>query len=356
MMTVISRRRFVSGASALAATAASCGYFRRPTQRELVLADLARTIAVVDTRAILVHSEALAAALRSDGAQPTAALIEQGRRAVRNAALAWQHAYAFRNGPIIETHAFIRSAFWPPRQDAIREVLESSDALDSNYVEGLGVDVKGVFALEHLLFEAPKPDAETWFSGPARQRAHAFAIALADDALAYATKAARMLGDGAEFGERFARAGQESINLLVNQMVGTLETAAARRLDHVVGTYANSTLRMKDVHGGPSGLSTEIPRTWLATTQRLYLGAEGRGLSQLVAAATPQIDAELRDAFRRATAAMAKIDAPLEQFVTQNSAAIGEASKAIKELEMALRVDLVSALGVTLTFTASDGD
>lgn len=355
-MTRISRRRFVRDASLIAAAASGCGYFRRPTQREIVLADLVRRIAVPDARAILAHSKTLAAALRSERLQPSAADVQPARRTLGNAALAWQNAYAFRNGPIIETHAFIRSAFWPTRREAVREILDGSDAFDSKFVEGLGVDLKGVFALEHLLFEGPNPDAEGWLVGPARRRARAFAVALADDALAYATKANRLLGDGAEFAERFARGGQESINLLVNQMVGTLETAAARRLEHVVATHANGTLRIKDVQGGACGLSTEIPRAWLATTQRVYLGAEGKGLSQLVAAAAPRIDADLRQAFARANSLMAKIDAPLEQFVTRDSATIAEAVTALKTLEMALRVDLVSALGVTLTFTASDGD
>jgi hypothetical protein len=53
---------------------------------------------------------------------------------------------------------------------------------------------------------------------------------------------------------------------------------------------------------------------------------------------------------------MAKLSAPLEQLVTRDRSVIVDAVKALKALEMGLRVDAVSALGVTLTFTVSDGD
>lgn len=187
-------------------------------------------------------------------------------------------------------------------------------------------------------------------------RARSFALTLADAALGYAQRAARALGDGAEFAERFAREPQASINLLVNQMIGTLETAAARRLDHVVSAHANGNLRLKDVQGAASGLSTEIPRAWLQTSRRLYLGAGSAGLTTLVAKAAPAIDASLRRRLDRAEAAMQRIDSPLEQLVARDSSIIAEAVAAIKDLEMGLRVDLVAALGVTLSFTASDGD
>jgi uncharacterized protein len=355
-MMIVSRRQFLGQAAALAALSPACGRSReQPTGREAVLAALVRRIALPDSRAILEQSKALADALQK---APSTEHADAAKTALRKAALTWQHAYAFRNGPIVETNAFLRSAFWPPRLDALREIVEGSDPLDAKFVAELGVDVKGVFALEHLLFQGPQPDAPAWLDGEHRERAHAFAKVLAAEALGYAEKAAKQMGDGKAFAKRFAEGGQANLNLLVNQMIGTLETTAARRLDHVVATHANGTLRMKDVQGAPSGLSAEIPRTWIATTQRVYAGSDpgSPGLSALVAAAAPRIDEQLRQTFAAASAAMQKLSEPLERYVERDPDAISAAVRAVKAVELALRVDLVSALGVTLTFTASDGD
>jgi predicted lipoprotein len=191
---------------------------------------------------------------------------------------------------------------------------------------------------------------------PEQTRAHALAVAYADDALAHAKQARQQLGTGDDFAQRFSRAGQESINVLVNQMIGTLETAAARRLDQVLATHQNGTLRTKDVQGAPSGLSTEIPRVWLNTTKRLYTGTDGQGLGSLVRAAAPAIDASLRAAFERVSAAFKHLTAPLERVAAEDCPALTAAVRATKELEAALRVELVSALKVTLTFVATDGD
>jgi predicted lipoprotein len=361
-MTHLSRREFLRH-TALLAAATGCNSWRTPLNpREQVLDHLVRQIAVPDARAIAVHARALADALHSEQAQPSAAGLERARAALRQSALAWQNAYAFRNGPIIESHAFLRSAFWPIRPTALRELIESGDAIEAGVIEELGVDAKGVFAIEHLLYEGPSADAPAWYAGPQGERARALAVALADDAAGYAHKAQQQLGAGDAFSKQFGRAGQQSINLLVNQMIGTLETAAARRVEHVVATHDNGTLRSKDVQGSLSGLSAAIPRAWLATTERLYAGGTRAtdqapsGLGALVRAAAPHIDVQMGRLFDTATAALQQLAAPLEQVVTRDRPALIAAVSALKALETALRVDLVSALGVTLTFVASDGD
>jgi predicted lipoprotein len=126
----------------------------------------------------------------------------------------------------------------------------------------------------------------------------------------------------------------------------------------VVATHANGNLRMKDIQGSPSGISAEIPRIWFETTQRVYAGAGTgtRGLSALVASAAPQIDAQIQRSIAAANAALGKLSEPLERLVERDAATIEDAVRCLKAVELAFRVDLVSALGVRLTFTASDGD
>src|SRR5262249_15236209 len=156
---------------------------------------------------------------------PSPSSLQAACAAHRSALLAWQRAYAFRNGPLMESSAYLRSAFWPIRPAAVREVLEGREAIDGEFVDSLGGDVKGMFALEHLLYEGPEEHGAVWLARPDQARALALGVAYADDALGHAKRASQLLGTGDEFAERFVRGGQDSINVLVNQIVGTVDTA-----------------------------------------------------------------------------------------------------------------------------------
>ena len=53
---------------------------------------------------------------------------------------------------------------------------------------------------------------------------------------------------------------------------------------------------------------------------------------------------------------MQALGAPLERVVTTNRPALAVAAAVTKVLERSLKVDVASALGVTLTFQTGDGD
>lgn len=89
---------------------------------------------------------------------------------------------------------------------------------------------------------------------------------------------------------------------------------------------------------------------------RLYLGVGDGGLAALVKPVAPRIDRRVRERFAQANAALARVRMPLESLVVHDRVQVEAAFRALKELELALKVDLASALAVTLTFTAGDGD
>jgi predicted lipoprotein len=121
--------------------------------------------------------------------------------------------------------------------------------------------------------------------------------------------------------------------------------------------HAHQDVRASDVQGAPSGVSTALVLAQLTATEALYLGREGdHGLAALVRPVAPTIDERVRSRFRAAKQALTRLGAPLERAVAADRAQVLTAFRALKELELALKVDLASALGVTLTFTGGDGD
>jgi predicted lipoprotein len=354
------------GGVSLVAFSSGC---RQPDARELALRGTVERVLIPDARAITQTSRALQAALVQLSASDAAPALAQARAAWRSAALAWQRAFAFPHGPYVATEALLRASYWPVRSSAIADVVLGREPIDAQRVARMGVDVKGIFAIEHLLYEDQPPHQSAaagagptageaggpWLLGPSRARALMLLRACSDDVCAHAQAGSAALGDGEPFVSEFARAGQLSVNRLVNQLLGTVETAAMR-VRGVLTRQAQQRLQPRDVEGGPSGTSSELLATWLAVCARAY-GADSRpSLAGLVESAAPAIHTHAAGAFAAALSAIERLGQPLERAVQTDLPQLTAALEKLKQLEVALRSELASALGVTISFGSRDGD
>jgi predicted lipoprotein len=270
--------------------------------------------------------------------------------------LAWKRAYGFRNGPIVEQNALLRAAFWPPRPLAIQAALAGDKAIDDGFVEELGADSKGLFALEHVLFPVDGNDAATLARWRESKRPLQFADAVGRSVAAYADAVSRVLGDGDAYAATFAQGGQQSVNRLVNQMADTLESNVLGRLTRVLDGERNHQLGPSEVEGWPSATSHEIVLAHLVASRRFYRDADGPRLGDLVKAVAPSIDDRLIGSWAKAIELVRAFGAPLERAVKSNPSGFVEACQAAKDLEIAVKTGMASSLGVTLTFSAGDGD
>ncbi len=246
--------------------------------------------------------------------------------------------------------------FWPVRTGAIDALLQGSQALDDASIDALGVDRRGLFALEHLLYSSEADEQlVAGFHGPPGERRARLARSLAGNVSLCGDRVARALGNGKQFADEFADAGQDSLNQLVAQLIYTVENVSANRLARISGLAKSGRLKATEVEGSASKMSQQIALTYLRATEELYLGVE-HGLAQLVKALSPAVDNGLRSAFSQAIGALSNLGLPLEEIANRDPAGLDAAASAVKKLERALRTDLASTLGVTLTFSSVDGD
>ncbi|HEV8547751.1 MAG TPA: imelysin family protein [Polyangiaceae bacterium] len=352
------RRDFLRASAAIGLTGAACKQARVPPSRAAVLTALVHEVVVPDAAAVIASSIELRKAASAFANAPAPATLRAVRSAFVPALLAWKRAQCFRNGPMVETNAFVRTLFWPPRPAALEAVLSGSAAIDSELVAGLGVDARGLYALELLLFPENADEARTLalFGADARARRGALAEALATSIVEYAERAGAALGDGTAYAARFAKGAQVALSMLVNQMIGSVENLAAHRLEHVLGLEKLHRLVPLEVEGWPSGTSQELALAQLQGNERLYRGGKSGGLAELTSAAAPDIEAHVSRKYDEARAAVRALGAPLERVVTTDHPALVRAAAATKALEIALKVELSSALGVTITFQTGDGD
>jgi uncharacterized protein len=318
----------------------------RAPSREEVVRDLVAHRLVPDQRALAERARELTSVLAT--LKPGAEL-GPAQRAWRDALLAWERVYVFRLGPIVDNSGLLRARFWPLRVQQLEQRVHAPPPLDEPTVDQLGVDLRGMYALEWLLFV----DGDTLRADSAQGAlARAAASAFAQNVQHYADDGLDKLRNGVELANKLSERGQETISKMVNQLIATVETLATDRLAIVLEMHAFKNLRVNEVQGAPSGSSRELVLAQLRAADRIYR----HGLGALVQPVAPQIDERVRARFDKALRLVNEIDGPLELVVVRDRKKLEEAFRALKELELTTKVDLASALGVTLTFTAGDGD
>jgi predicted lipoprotein len=245
-------------------------------------------------------------------------------------------------------------------------LLNSSNVINQSFLEEQGSVVKGLFAVEYLLFEsggqtngvAKSPLILEGLAGPSAEKYRQFLPTLTQE---LAAKAALVANDWAApgssgAGEKFAAGGQQSVNLAVNQLAAAIENAAERHLRFVLVLPNPISRQLYRVERSRSGSSLEGLLASVEGAQKFFSGNGGLGLKDAVRQVNPELEKRLAQQFEASISAIRAVNAPLEQAAVNNRAAIENAYEKTRALEILLKVDMVSALGVTLTFSSNDGD
>ena len=99
----------------------------------------------------------------------------------------------------------------------------------------------------------------------------------------------------------------------------------------------------------------------MLATERIYLGGEGVGLDDYLQSLGDvsygtELDAEIKDQLAAAQAAVLTMENPLSEFVVTNQPAALDVYSELQALVILLKVDMMSALGVLVTYQDTDGD
>jgi hypothetical protein len=299
----------------------------------------------------------------------TRAALARAQEAWTAAMLAARKIQACKAGPLAEREYASTFYYWQVLPVRVESVLASTRALDESYLDELGATTKGLFALEYLLFERapnsssantnaapPEPELLAGTNAPRRCQ---FLGALARNVLARATALAddwRKSG-GQSARTRFAAGGQQTVNLLVNQLAADLENIAEDHL-HLLLQLPNPIARQLDrIEGSRSGTSLKALLARLAGIRELYCGGAGPGLDDYLRSLNQPLAQRVEEKFAAAVTQSQAIGSPLEEaMMTSHRGSVERAYEAVRDLELLFKVDLASALGVTITFNSNDGD
>jgi predicted lipoprotein len=324
--------------------------------KRAALENIAQGVLLPAYTELAARSSALATAVDALAATPSPASLSRAKEAWSATHLAWRRAQTFAHGPIAELNVYGRIQFWPSRRQSVERVVRAQRPIDDDYIQELGAGAVGLSALEVLLFDARKDDAARLasFAGPNGERQRQYARVLARE---LASKTQLVLATWrAGFDAGFAAGGQDSVNLIVNDVLAAIESGVQARLRSVIDLHGAAAIGPDLVEGALSGTSQQGILALLVGARAAFSGGDGPGLDdylrQLNAATARRVEAQ----FQKAIAAVQAIGGPVELAVAANPDQVRRAHDECRALEIMLKTEVVSSLGVTLTFKATDGD
>jgi predicted lipoprotein len=328
-------------------------------RRGSVLKELAVEVGAPAYQDLAARSATLAAAADALASRPSESTLDTARARWREALVAWKVTFPFRQGRLVGLAPHFHAAYWPVEPKRLESLVAEPTPIDAAHVRQLGISAKGMFALERLLFEVPgrkdAPRPALLGDEPAPARRRALVKALAADVAATARAAADVAGDAA-FARDLAAEGQPALNRLVNDLVAVVENVASDRLAFAVGAVSSGAIAWTPYEGDASDSSGTIAVSLLRGVERLYRPRADGGVGALVRATSPAAAGPVDEAMTRAVAGADELGASLADAVRRDPAGAQRVAAAARALEVALKTNVASALGVTLTFTAGDGD
>lgn len=354
------------------ALASACGTTSTPKpDYEGVAAELTRAVVLPSYRDLAARATELtaaAAALRDDPSVTSLAGAQAGWRAARKAV---RRVDAFAFGPTRDFAA--RLEYAPANGTAIDALVAGEEPLSRATLEARGANVRGLLALEHLLFDeaGDATNALAALTGEgvaARRRAYVVACAEAFEAAARELAAAWEPGGGGfatdlatgGAGSRVYPTPKAAVDDLVNQMIYATESVVRTRYGRPLGKGSGGTPDATLVEAARSDATLDDAAETLASVAGVYTGAyaagDERGIGDLVRGRNAAADDRTNAALRAATDATRAVSPPFRVALTTRTASVEAAYEAANGLKRALASDVATALATTLKLGDADGD
>lgn len=314
------------------------------------LAEIADDVIVPAYEDLIRQLDGLAERVDALCASPSAAALDDARASWRSAYDAWQFARPGNVGPAMERRLMSAVGF-EARPKAIAKLLAGDEAVDPEALASEGAPVRGLNAVEEALFGAGADELAT--AGGGRRCTYVASVvdlagSAVGDVLADWEDGYRdTFVDGPD-GDPMA-----SVAVVMNQLTHRLQELDDRGLRDLVagGDYDDLKDARKD---GPAAHGMAARKALLDGLLAL-IGTTGTRTAGLV-------EERKADTAERLVALAAKADEQVSALPASmretfaDRPGVTAADEALAELKVLVSTEAASQLGVTITFSDSDGD
>lgn len=364
-----SSRRLVTSLLGLALAVGGCGDSQGTALRTAFLKGLAEDSILPTYQEFDARTGTLEMALGSLASTPSDATLTLAQSEWRAAREPWGRQEALHVGPSEDLHTGA-AVGQVPSTTGIDSLLAGTEPLTPPDVALLGANRKGMLAMEYLLFDADKGNAEVLArlkaegTPGARRRTFlaSLGMVLHDNASevrqawepAGGNFVAQLSGAGTE-GTRYATQ-KDAVSEVFNRLVAAVEKSELR-LSKPLGFDTGGTVRPEQEEARRSDNSLADLGSALSGMEQLWNGANGDGgLSRVVAASNKTLDTTVRGNLAAVRAALEGIPPPLRTALTKNRESVEAARAAFSNLRATLASEVAANLGVTIAFNDNDGD
>lgn len=358
-------------AGIVCASAATTPEFTRPA----MLQNMATNVIVPGVKELVQRSEELSAASEKLQKVPSAESLAAVQTAWKETCFAWKRIRWIQFGPVKDRTYWAALFYQQIYSQSIEAVMRKDKAIDRDALEELGASAKGLYTLEYLIFDSPMgqtavlgPDGKPSKAGTPRlstqalltgekaERRRAYVREIARE-LAARLKEAEAVVNAPEFVANYVKEGQNSINLAVNGLLDEMESGVVNVIRLYVDQFANRALRYEQIEGSASGISTKVLEEELGGLEKLYRGGDGLGFDDYLQQVNPGLAKRLNERLVVSKKAMQAFHGlAIDQALAKSYADMEQAHDELHELEIQIKLDVVSSLGVTLLFSSTDGD
>jgi predicted lipoprotein len=339
--------------------------------RKAMLGNLGNNLIIPAFQSFQTESGLLKTAAETFAASPNEVNLKAVQDRWRSAAAAWKRAELYKLGPVEDQFLGVAVEYVPTNPTGIDNAIAAGNALNSDYVESKGTNVKGLPALEYLLFDRTNGNAAilgkfTTGDLAAKRREYLKALSQNLNGKASTILTAWQSITLAKFINADGRDVSSSLGLLTNEVIILTENIKNNKLGAPLGKLGNGTAQPSLVEAGQSESSLSHIKTNLQALENTFLGRneagqDGQGFDDLLDALQAKNNGQLLSVVIKAKFAdvntkVNAISMPLQDAVVQQPQAVESAYVACKELIVLLKVDMTSNLGVLVTFSDNDGD
>lgn len=333
--------------------------------RDRAIDAVANDVIVPGYEQLATDTAALAEATGALCATPDASTFDAARTAWDQAQQTWAATAAYRLGPIRwqRLTADIEYPVDPEKVDAL--TADGAEPVTPEELDGLGADVRGLNAVQQLLFGIDDVDALTPRACSYTAAAASLAATSADDLLTAWTDGAdgepsalvqlTEPGDGSMWSDT-----TEALEDMLNTSLSTLITVADMQLGPATGETTEAP-EPAEADPGPAERALEDAEAALASVAAVWGEPSGEAAGGFAALVPAEVDESVRAALAEALEQLGTVEVPIAQLDPANSvspamAALRAAYEQVVLVRTALRTEVASQLGLTVAFSDADGD
>lgn len=339
-----------------------CGQRKKENSFEMehFLQDVTNKVIVPAIESFNSETEILHSLIANYVDVPTEVKLVETRKQWVKTALAYERAYNFNFGP--SKSKFLHQAIynWPTVPNTIENTIKDK-VIDVSTMSKLSPQIKGIAALEYLLFNQELSSLNTTMVNESKRRNYLLQSAL------FLKKQAERLHhiwdkDGDNYANTFitnkSTGLNDSFNLLFNGLYNAANTAKVTKIGKPGGFEKSTRTSPSKVQALYSKQSLALTLESIKVIKGVFFNKNHTNISQYISSIAKDnlVNSRLETAFKDIEDAIADIEVSLPEAIELNPEKVEVLHSKLTALNIWMGVDCRSVLSIVITSTDNDGD